>query len=263
MRIRRIAILIDGGFFLKRIKDWPEINREDPSSVCAALRNMSRDHVRKLTGETCDPNESRWEEHVYRLFFYDARPFEGTLHHPFMNKQVNFGKTKEAAFRRDLFDLIRKERKFALRLGSLKNEGSWSPYNRHMKALLKVWHVASSLKASLEAEHELTLEERKAVVQALKPWDELTAEDVFLPLRQKGVDMKIGLDIASMALKRHVDTIILVTGDSDFVPAAKVARREGVDLLLDPMWWSIDPDLMEHIDGILSGFERPIRKQGQ
>jgi uncharacterized LabA/DUF88 family protein len=30
-----------------------------------------------------------------------------------------------------------------------------------------------------------------------------------------------------MTFKREVDTIILVTGDSDFVPAAKLARREG------------------------------------
>lgn len=69
--------------------------------------------------------------------------------------------------------------------------------------------------------------------------------------------MKIGLDIASMTLKHQVDTIILVTGDSDFIPAAKVARREGVEFLLDPMWQSVDGDLMEHIDGIASGFCRP------
>ena len=49
----------------------------------------------------------------------------------------------------------------------------------------------------------------------------------FVPaLRQKGVDMRIGLDIASIALKRQADTIVLVAGDADFVPAAKLARRE-------------------------------------
>jgi uncharacterized LabA/DUF88 family protein len=41
--------------------------------------------------------------------------------------------------------------------------------------------------------------------------------------------MRIGLDIASMTLKHQVDTLVLVTGDSDFVPAAKLARREGFD----------------------------------
>ena len=44
--------------------------------------------------------------------------------------------------------------------------------------------------------------------------------------------MKIGLDIASMAYKKQVDQIILISGDSDFVSAAKLARREGIDLYL-------------------------------
>ncbi len=51
-----------------------------------------------------------------------------------------------------------------------------------------------------------------------------------LELRQKGVDMRIGLDIASMTLKRQVDTIVLVTGDSDFVPAAKLSLHCGLRL---------------------------------
>lgn len=73
-----------------------------------------------------------------------------------------------------------------------------------------------------------------------------------LGLRQKGVDMRIGLDITSITLKKQADTIILVTGDSDFVPAAKLARREGVEFILDPMWQSIGDDLFEHIDGLVS-----------
>lgn len=48
--------------------------------------------------------------------------------------------------------------------------------------------------------------------------------------------MRVGLDIASVSYKRQVDQIVLVAGDSDFVPAAKLARREGVDFILDPMW---------------------------
>jgi len=48
-----------------------------------------------------------------------------------------------------------------------------------------------------------------------------------------------------------------LSGDSDFVPAAKLARREGVDFVLDPMWQNIDDDLFEHIDGLSSTCERP------
>ena len=41
-------------------------------------------------------------------------------------------------------------------------------------------------------------------------------------------------------------------GDRDFVPAAKLARREGIDFILDPLWASIKPNLHEHIDGLRS-----------
>ena len=79
---------------------------------------------------------------------------------------------------------------------------------------------------------------------------DLTEDDFCLEIDQKGVDMKIGLDIASMAYKHQVDQIVLISGDSDFVSAAKLARREGVDFILDPLGAPIKPDLFEHIDGL-------------
>lgn len=57
-------------------------------------------------------------------------------------------------------------------------------------------------------------------------------EPVFI---QKGVDMRIGLDIASLALKRLVDAILLVTADADMIPAMKLARREGLRVFLHTM----------------------------
>lgn len=62
---------------------------------------------------------------------------------------------------------------------------------------------------------------------------------------------------AALAFKRQVSQIVLVSGDSDFVPAAKQARREGVDFVLDPMWATIRPDLHEHVDGLRSVCPRP------
>lgn len=78
-----------------------------------------------------------------------------------------------------------------------------------------------------------------------------------LDLRQKGVDMRIGLDIASVALKRLASTIILIAGDADFVPAAKLARREGIQIILDPLWQKVSDDLFEHIDGLQTVLARP------
>ena len=81
--------------------------------------------------------------------------------------------------------------------------------------------------------------------------------DVYYNVIQKGVDIKIGLDIASLAYKKLVSKIILVSGDSDFVPAAKLARREGIDFVLDPMWQPIEENLFEHIDGLHSTCPKP------
>jgi uncharacterized LabA/DUF88 family protein len=72
--------------------------------------------------------------------------------------------------------------------------------------------------------------------------------------------MKLGLDITSLAYKQQVDQIILIAGDSDFVPAAKLARKEGIDFVLDPMWNPINPDLHEHIDGLTSTCIKPYYK---
>jgi hypothetical protein len=37
---------------------------------------------------------------------------------------------------------------------------------------------------------------------------------------------------------------------SDFVPAAKLARREGTDVILDPLGQAVHDHLFEHIDGL-------------
>ena len=75
-------------------------------------------------------------------------------------------------------------------------------------------------------------------------------------ISQKGVDMRVGMDMAALVLKHIAQILVLVTGDSDFVPAAKLARREGVDFILDPMWAEIKADLFEHIDGLKSQWRK-------
>ena len=42
--------------------------------------------------------------------------------------------------------------------------------------------------------------------------------------------------------------------------AAKLARRERVDFVLDPMWLSIHPSRNEHIDGLRSTCPDPRKK---
>lgn len=97
----------------------------------------------------------------------------------------------------------------------------------------------------------------KCLFNKSRNFDSLTDQDFRYDARQKGVDMKIGIDIATLAYKRIVDQIVLIAGDSDFVPAAKLARREGIDFVLDPMWRPVHDSLMEHVDGVRSTCPRP------
>ena len=93
--------------------------------------------------------------------------------------------------------------------------------------------------------------------------DDLTEFDFEPDFVQKGVDMRIGLDIASLAYKKQVSQIVLIAGDSDFVPAAKHARREGIDFILDPMWQGIRSGLNEHIDGLRSCTPKKPNKENE
>lgn len=67
--------------------------------------------------------------------------------------------------------------------------------------------------------------------------------------------MRIGVDITSVTLKNQANRIVLIAGDADFVPASKLARREGADFILDPMHQAIPDDLFEHIDGLWNAFK--------
>jgi len=53
----------------------------------------------------------------------------------------------------------------------------------------------------------------------------------FTPIfEQKGVDMRIGLDIATFAERQSVDRVLLVCGDTDIIPAIKQARKSGLEV---------------------------------
>jgi uncharacterized LabA/DUF88 family protein len=81
----------------------------------------------------------------------------------------------------------------------------------------------------------------------------LEEDDLVPDLKQKGVDMKIGLDVAWLASKSIVERIVLVTSDSDFIPAMKFARREGVQIVLVTMGHRlIKRELKVHADELRS-----------
>jgi len=269
MRIRRIAVLIDGGFFIKRLSRLvPRQFCDSAATVAESARTLCKRHVQTLIGERWDTANSRWLDHVYRLFYYDAKPYDGIAHDPILNKQIQFGKTPEALFREELFHELRSKRKFALRLGKVTKEEGWQIKGDQLtRKLLRTREWMGVFDAAVAQAREglppPTLSSREAddLAKLAEVWRGLGSDQIRLGMRQKGVDMRIGLDISTLTLKKQVDTIILVTGDSDFVPAAKMARREGVEFLLDPLWQQVNDDLREHVDGVTSAFRKPGTSQ--
>lgn len=82
---------------------------------------------------------------------------------------------------------------------------------------------------------------------------------------QKGVDMKIGIDIASLAYKKLVDRIVLVTNDTDLIPAVKLARINGIQVRivnLDSMHnlFKAHADMHEALD-VANYFPRSLAKK--
>ena len=63
--------------------------------------------------------------------------------------------------------------------------------------------------------------------------------------------MRIGIDVATLSLKKIVDRIVLFSGDADMIPAMKLGRREGLQVFvvkLDP--WPLKHNLIEDSDGV-------------
>jgi uncharacterized LabA/DUF88 family protein len=94
---------------------------------------------------------------------------------------------------------------------------------------------------------------KRAAEEIAKTGRPISADDFAPDLKQKRVDMKIGLDVAWLASKAIVERIILVAADSDFVPAMKFARREGVQVILVTLGHKlVKRDLLVHADEVRS-----------
>lgn len=223
----RVAVLIDGSFFLKRLQFFkntyygshPDLSAKDTTYI-----------LNKIIYKHLQSDNDKIFNYLYRSFFYDAEPYTKKGHYPLPKpgqqhrQAIDFGKEPTAIFRGELLEELKRQPKLALRLGSLKTNGEW---------VLK-----------------------KQVLQQLlaneRSFDSLTNQDFSLDIRQKGVDIKLGIDISTLSYQKLVDKIILIAGDTDFVPAAKLARTNGVEFVLDPLRNHIDESLHEHIDRLVN-----------
>jgi uncharacterized LabA/DUF88 family protein len=140
---------------------------------------------------------------LLRIYFYDAAPATGVYHNPVDGSRLDLGNTPVYSNHKSLIDQLELSPNFAVRLGVTMMHG-WRLGDRASTALAKAPRAP-------------------------------IAKDFVPDIEQKGVDLRIGLDIARLALREMVRTIVVVTADSDLVPAFKFARREGVRIYLDTL----------------------------
>lgn len=77
----------------------------------------------------------------------------------------------------------------------------------------------------------------------------LADTDFVADFEQKGVDMRIGLDMATFADQGSVDRVVLISGDTDCVPAMKHVRKAGLQVVLIGFPNGRDtPELLWHSD---------------
>ena len=195
----RTAILVDGGFYRKRaLILWGTKTAEDRAKELASYCNA---HLQKKDGHE--------QRSLYRIFYYDCEPLKRiSVYHPLTRQNVNLDKSDTYKWTEAFLSELKKRRKFAIRLGTLANRPNYN----------------------------LKPDVTKELLLGKRTLEDLKESDFDFNSQQKGVDMKIGIDIASLAFKKQVDQIILISGDSDFVPAAKMARRE--IFILRRLWMS-------------------------
>lgn len=157
---------------------------------------------------------------LFRVYYYDAPPLSGKSTNPVDGSRVDFSGTSQANQNRKLIDSLELEPDFAVRRGHLIQSG-W-----------KLGRIA--LKRIRKSANKV-----------------IGARDLVPDIAQKGVDIKFCLDIASLALKRVADNLVLVTGDSDFVPVMKLARKEGMKVYLEAMGHGVRHELKAHADLVL------------
>jgi uncharacterized LabA/DUF88 family protein len=164
---------------------------------------------------------------LHRVYYYDSTPLLSAHQKPLNGGKVEFANQQIANRSQRLFEQMWKLPYVALRLGELSFNG---------------WAL-----------NPQALDKAQGDVMTIRH------DDLKPQITQKGVDMRIGMDIAALTLKKQVQTIVLVTGDSDFVPAMKFARREGAQLFLVPLRHKIKSSMYEHSDLVLD-FELPPRQ---
>ena len=158
----KIAILVDGGFF-----DAVNKNRVNGMLPTADHVKQEVDNTMRLIRAKTLTDSENIKDVLFRVYFYDARPFSGKKTNP-QGEEYDFTLSKSYVAKTDLLNELARTDKFCLRLGMLSFAG-WQP----------------------------------------KIDDNGTLTGYRPSFKQKGVDIKVGMDMVWIATHKVVDKIVI------------------------------------------------------
>jgi uncharacterized LabA/DUF88 family protein len=187
--------------------------------LTAKLKNFPKPEDIEKECQRVSQHPTLQDRDLLRIYFYDAPPANETLKNPIDGSSLNLAATPHFRQYTSLIDALEMKPNFAVRRGEVVVHG---------------WRLGSKA--------------FETMVATPRP---PAAQDIVPNVEQKGVDLRIGLDIARLSLREMVDIIVVVTGDSDLVPAFRFARREGIRVYLDHLGHGVRRDLKAHADIVL------------
>jgi uncharacterized LabA/DUF88 family protein len=215
----RVAVLIDGGYLTKELAAR--------KAKAAGLKGGGVDYM--PTADEIDSyaqgllqNESLSGARLIRVFFYNAPPLKKSIKHPISGETIDLSATPLARYSDKLHSDLKRKHFFAIRMGELRHQG-WELKPHAVKDIERAAKAGKNCRA-------------------------IVAADFRPEINQKGVDLRIGLDIAWISLKRTADILVIISADSDLIPAFKLARAEGVQVFLDTCGNAPQEGMAEHSD---------------
>ena len=152
------------------------------------------------------------DEEIFRILYYDCAQYSGTVKLPVSGNAHTFVANDAWLHALSYKDL------FAVRRGVLKFRGYVPRVRPNPKT-------------------------------GAAPRTTFTDADFKPNFDQKGVDMRIGLDVAAYSANKSVDRIVLVSADTDCIPALKYGRKAGLQtVLVQPENAHLAPELLAHAD---------------